>query len=110
MFKLIALAVAGLLWFAWLFAKLRECEGEPLKIVLNQFSRLAWFNKIAVLFIVVQLTMFGGAKHGTNDVDQTDGPTTNDVISPLQVQRPGALCQNLCPVSGGLSPGEPYGI
>lgn len=77
MLKLVALVVAGLLWFAWLFAKLRECEGEPLKIVLNQFSRLGWFNKIAVLFIVVQLTMFGGAKHGTNDVDQTGGPTTN---------------------------------
>ena len=79
MFKLIALLVAGLLWSAWLFAKLRECEGEPLKIVLDQFSRLGWFGKIAVLFFVVQLTMFGGAKHGTNDVDQTDGPSTNDV-------------------------------
>ena len=79
MFKIIALVVAGLLWSVWLFAKLRECEGEPLKIVLDQFSRLGWFSKIAVLFFVVQLTMFGGAKHGTNDVDQTDGPTTNDV-------------------------------
>lgn len=47
----------------------------PLKIVLNQFSRLGWFNKIAVLFVVVQQTMFGGAKHGTNEVDQTGGPT-----------------------------------
>lgn len=79
MFKIIALVVAGLLWSVWLFAKLRECEGEPLKIVLDQFSRLGWFSKIAVLFFVVQLTMFGGAKHGTNEVDQTDGPTTNDV-------------------------------
>ena len=75
MFKVVALVVVGLLWSAWLFAKLRECEGEPLKIVLDRFSRLGWFNKIAVLFIVVQLTMFGGAKHGTNDVDQTGGPT-----------------------------------
>ena len=75
MFKLVVLLVAGALWSAWLFAKLRECEGEPLKIVLNQFSRLGWFNKIAVLFVVVQLTMFGGAKHGTNEVDQTGGPT-----------------------------------
>ena len=79
MFKLIALAVAGLLWSLWLFAKLRECNGEPLKIVLSQFSRLGWFNKTMILFFVIQLTMFGGAKHGTNDVDQTDGPTTNDV-------------------------------
>ena len=75
MLKLVVLFVAGALWSAWLFAKLRECEGEPLKIVLNQFSRLGWFNKIAVLFVVVQLTMFGGAKHGTNEVDQTGGPT-----------------------------------
>ena len=101
MFKLIALAVAGLLWFAWLFAKLRECEGEPLKIVLNQFSRLGWFNKIAVLFIVVHLTMFGGAKHGTNDVDQTDGPTTNDV-GQIEGDVPGGGTNDVGGVGGDL--------
>ena len=53
-------------------------DANPIRITLDKFSRLGWMNKIAVLFIVVQLTMFGGAKHGgTNDVD--DVTSTNDV-------------------------------
>ena len=46
--------------------------------LLDRFSRLGWACKIGVLFLVVQLTMFGGAKHGgTNDVTNVDG--TNQV-------------------------------
>ena len=46
--------------------------------LLARFSRLGWVCKVAVLFFVVQLTMFGGAKHGgTNDVDGVTG--TNGV-------------------------------
>ena len=42
--------------------------------LLDRFSRLGLVCKIGVLFLVVQLTMFGGAKHGgTNDVDAVDG-------------------------------------
>ena len=53
-------------------------NANPIRITLDKFSRLGWVNKMAVLFIVVQLTMFGGAKHGgTNDVD--DVTSTNDV-------------------------------
>ena len=53
-------------------------DANPIRIILDKFSRLGWVNKIAILFIVVQLTMFGGAKHGgTNDVD--DVTSTNDV-------------------------------
>ena len=74
MFKLVALSVAALLWGAWAVLKLREVEGEPLRKVLEGFSRLGWFNKVAILFVVAQLTMFGGAKHGgTNDVDDVGG-------------------------------------
>ena len=41
--------------------------------LLARFSRLGWACKVAVLFFVVQLTMFGGAKHGgTNDVDDAE--------------------------------------
>ena len=38
--------------------------------LLARFSSLDWVCKVAVLFFVVQLTMFGGAKHGgTNNVN-----------------------------------------
>ena len=41
--------------------------------LLERFSRLGLACKVAVLFFVVQLTMFGGAKHGgTNDVDDAE--------------------------------------
>ena len=53
-------------------------DANPIGIALDKFSRLGWVNKIAILFIVAQLTMFGGAKHGgTNDVDDVTG--TNQV-------------------------------
>lgn len=78
LFKLIATLVAGLLWTAWAYFVLREKNINPFRDVLDGFSRLRWLNKVAILFIVVQLTMFGGAKHGgTNDVDGVNG--TNDV-------------------------------
>ena len=114
MFKLIALAVVGLLWFAWLFAKLRECEGEPLKIVLNQFSRLGWFNKTMILFFVIQLTMFGGAKHGTNDVDGVSGTNGVDVVEGgtngvTQVEGPGMDDGTGDDPSGSVPDGDPDG-
>ena len=38
-----------------------------------RFSRLGLACKVAVLFFVIQLTMFGGAKHsGTNGVDDAE--------------------------------------
>ena len=81
MFKLFALLVAALLWGAWAVLKLREAEGEPLRKVLEGFSKLGWFNKVAILFVVAQLTMFGGAKHGgTNDVDDVSGTNGVDVV------------------------------
>ena len=41
--------------------------------LLARFSRLGLACKVAVLFFVVQLTMFGGAKHGgTNDVNDAE--------------------------------------
>ena len=50
---------------------------DSLLDLLDRFSRLDLACKVVVLFFVVQLTMFGGAKHGTNDVDDVTG--TNDV-------------------------------
>ena len=77
-FKLAAILISGILWGAWLVLVLRKKNVHPIRETLEGFSRLGWMNKIAVLFIVVQLTMFGGAKHGgTNDVD--DVTSTNDV-------------------------------
>ena len=73
MFKIFALAVAGALWGAWLVLALREKGVNPIREVLDRFSRLKWICKVGVLFIVVQMTMFGGAKHGgTNDVDDAE--------------------------------------
>ena len=47
--------------------------------LLARFSRLGWVCKVAVLFFVVQLTMFGGAKHGgTNDVDDAENGFCGD--------------------------------
>ena len=69
--------------------------------LLDGFRRLGLACKVGVLFIVAQLALFGGAKHGTNDVTNVDGTNvvtgvsgTNDVggvesgeavSSPLQV-------------------------
>ena len=50
--------------------------------LLGRFSRLGWMCKVGVLFLVVQLTMFGGAKHGgTNDVDAVDGTNVVTEVS-----------------------------
>ena len=77
-FKLTAILISGILWSAWLVLVLRKKDVHPLRDTLEGFSRLGWMKKVGVLFIVVQLTMFGGAKHGgTNDVD--DVTSTNDV-------------------------------
>ena len=77
-FKLTAILISSILWGAWLVLALRKKDVHPLRETLEGFSRLGWMKKVGVLFIVVQLTMFGGAKHGgTNDVDDVTG--TNDV-------------------------------
>ncbi len=77
-FKLTAILISGILWSAWLVLVLRKKDVHPLRDTLEGFSRLGWMKKVGVLFIVAQLTMFGGAKHGgTNDVD--DVTSTNDV-------------------------------
>ena len=77
-FKLTAILISGVLWAAWLVLVLRKKDVHPLRNTLVGFSRLGWMKKVGVLFFVVQLTMFGGAKHGgTNDVD--DVTSTNDV-------------------------------
>ena len=77
-FKLIAILIASVLWGAWLVLLLRERDVHPLRDTLDRFGRLGWMKKVGVLFLVVQMTMFGGAKHGgTNDVDAVGG--TNDV-------------------------------
>ena len=77
-FKLTAILISGILWSTWLVLVLRKKDVHPLRDTLEGFSRLGWMKKVGVLFIVVQLTMFGGAKHGgTNDVD--DVTSTNDV-------------------------------
>ena len=64
MFKLMALSLAAAFWLVWLFFRLREAKCEPVRVVLDRFSRIGWLNRIALLFIVANLTMFGGAKHG----------------------------------------------
>ena len=49
--------------------------------LLDRFSSLGWVCKIGVLFLVVQLTMFGGAKHGgTNDVTNVDGTNQVEIV------------------------------
>ena len=79
-FKLTAFLISSILWGAWLVLALRKKDVHPLRETLEGFSRLGWMKKVGVLFIVVQLTMFGGAKHGgTNDVDIVDGGDTNGV-------------------------------
>lgn len=59
-------------------------DANPIRIALDKFSRLGWMKKVGVLFIVVQLTMFGGAKHGgTNDVEGASGDgTSGEAVSP----------------------------
>ena len=47
---------------------------------LERFSRLGLVGKVVVLFFVVQLTMFGGAKHGTNDVVNVDGSNVVEIV------------------------------
>ena len=77
-FKLTAILISGVLWGAWLVLVLWKKDVHPLRDALEGFSRLGWMKKIGVLFIVVHLAIFGGAKHGgTNDVD--DVTSTNDV-------------------------------
>ena len=77
-FELLAVAVAGALWSAVLVVFLHKKDVHPIRELLDGFSRLGWMCKVGVLFFVVQLTMFGGAKHGgTNGVDGVTG--TNDV-------------------------------
>lgn len=77
-FKLTAILISGILWGAWLVLVLRKKNVHPIRETLEGFSRLGWMKKVGVLFIVVQLTMFGGAKHGgTNDVD--DVTSANDI-------------------------------
>ena len=77
-FKLTAVLISGALWSAWLVLVLRKKNVHPLRDALEGFGRLGWMKKVGVLFIVTQLTMFGGAKHGgTNDVD--DVTSTNEV-------------------------------
>ena len=78
-FKLFAVVVAGTLWSAWFALYLREKGVNPMRELLDRFSRLGWMCKVGVLFLVVQMTMFGGAKHGgTNGVGVVDG--TNNVV------------------------------
>ena len=80
-FKLIAVAVAGLLWLAWLVLRLQEAGVHPVRYVLDQYGRLGNGGKIVVLFLVVQMTMFGGAKHGgTNDVDDVIGTNGVEIV------------------------------
>ena len=67
-------ASAAILWSAWLALCLREKGFSPIREVLDRFSRLDRMCKVGVLFLVVQMTMFDGAKHGgTNDVMNVDG-------------------------------------
>ena len=55
---------------------------DPLLCLLDRVSRLGRVNRVVVLLFVVQLTMFGGAKHGgTNDVN--DAENGEAVSSPL---------------------------
>ena len=80
-FKLIAVAVAGLLWLTWLVLRLQEAGVHPVRYVLDQYGRLGNGGKIVVLFLVVQMTMFGGAKHGgTNDVDDVTGTNGVEIV------------------------------
>ena len=80
-FKLIAVAVAGLLWLTWLVLSLQEAGVHPVRYVLDQYGRLGNGGKIVVLFLVVQMTMFGGAKHGgTNDVDDVIGTNGVEIV------------------------------
>ena len=60
-FKLAAILISGILWGAWLVLVLRKKDVHPLRDTLEGFSRLGWMKMVGVLFIVVQLTMFGGA-------------------------------------------------
>ena len=39
-FKLIAVAVAGLLWLTWLVLRLQEAGVHPVRYVLDQYGRL----------------------------------------------------------------------
>ena len=79
--KLIAVAVAGLLWLTWLALRFQEAGVHPVRYVLDQYGRLGNGGKIVVLFLVVQMTMFGGAKHGgTNDVDDVTGTNGVEIV------------------------------
>ena len=104
-FKLLAVAVAGVLWSAVLVVFLHKKDVHPIRELLDGFSRLGWLCKVSVLFLVAQLTMFGGAKHGgTNDVTNVDG-----VIETNQVEIVGGGGQsNLMSCAFGLEEGDAY--
>ena len=72
-----AVQVLAMLGVGALFVVAGCLLSDFLSGLLERFSRLGLACKVAVLFFVVQLTMFGGAKHGTNDVDGVTG--TNGV-------------------------------
>ena len=82
LFKFIALVVAGVLWSAVLAVFFHQKDVHPIRELLDGFSRLGWMCKVGVLVLVVQLTMFGGAKHGgTNDVTNVDGTNVVTEVS-----------------------------
>ena len=76
-FKFLAVSVAALLWLVYVAVRLHELKVDPVRSVLDMLSRLSWVNRVAVLIVIAHLTMFAGAKHGTNDVE--DVTSTNDV-------------------------------
>ena len=71
--------------------------------LLARFSRLGWVCKVAVLFFVVQLTMFGGAKHGgTNDVDDAEN---GEAYPPSEASSEGGAMRGVSsPLHNGIEP------
>ena len=69
--------------------------------LLARFSRLGWVCKVAVLFFVVQLTMFGGAKHGgTNDVDDAEN---GEAYPPSEASSEGGAMRGVRALPSGLA-------
>ena len=71
--------------------------------LLARFSSLDWVCKVAVLFFVVQLTMFGGAKHGgTNDVDDAEN---GEAYPPSEASSEGGAMRGVSsPLHNGIEP------
>ena len=103
-FKFLAVSIAALLWLVYVAVRLHELKVEPVRSVLDMLSRLSWVNRVAVLIVIAHLTMFAGAKHGTNDVDDVSSTNNVELVDGGDTNEVGGIVLNAPqPTSNGAS-------